>query len=576
MQENSLPAMQAYTLSPIPQDNENCGIFIEKAHDDIEALKCYLKSLGHLSKEEYSDKLVKTQDYADALLDYELKIANFIKAIPTQQGRRTDLKTDSHAVTKSETIASMGLSKKQARLIEGLDADSVEQAKKEARNNGEIVTRTMALNLKKQKHYEENNKKIKWEGCFNPNATAESYSIEPLYYTQLFSNVGIGEFYLENLNVKVAVANELVQSRAQWYKEHHPNAEVVCGDITNKTVFNSLVALHKEKGCKLILASPPCQDFSLAGKRDFKTPRAKLFLTMLDFIKEVNDVNEYVMIENVPEFLDAKPEGLNNILKGETIGEYIKSTLSNFGYQVNIDVLDAADYDTAQHRKRGIILASKIGVWAFPKKSDTQIMLWEAIGDLPSLEAGMKSGIPYHNAPALDANIVEVLRHTPTGCSAHDNPENYKPVKKDGSKSNASFKSSFQRKEWSKPCNTITMKSNNATGHRTIHPGRPKTDGTWSDARCLTVLEMLRVTGLPDDYPIPSWASENLVYDVIGECFCPKLVKKLLLELIDLIEKTKEREILPFFLIRIGSFVIRILIKARKNYVLNNNRIYVI
>lgn len=568
MEQELLPVVSNDHLPTFPSEMSKWGYFIEKEQARITIMKMYLQS-AQMSKEKYLDILSWTQDYADALLDYELKIADSIKAIPTQQGQRTDLKPSSLAATKSETIASMGLSKKQARLIEGLDADSVKQAKQEARAKGLIVTRTMALNLKKKKHYKENNKKIKWEGCFNLKATAESCSIEPLYYTQLFANVGIGEFYLENLNVKVAVANELVQSRVQWYKEHHPNAEVVCGDITNETVFNSLVALHKEKGCKLILASPPCQDFSLAGKRDFKTPRAKLFLTMLDFIRDVNDVNEYVMIENVPEFLDAKPEGLNNILKGETIGEYIKSTLSTLGYQVNIDVLDAADYDTAQHRKRGIILASKIGVWAFPKKSDTQIMLWEAIGDLPSLEAGETSNIPYHNAPKLSVNIVNVLRHTPTGCSAHDNPESYKPVKQDGTKSNASFKSSFQRKDWSKPCNTITMKSDNPSGHRTIHPGRPKTDGTWSDARCFTILELLRVTGLPDNYPIPKWATDTLVRDAIGECFCPKLVKKLLLELINLIEKSKIREIIPFF-IEIRNLIIRFLIKAPKNYVLNN------
>lgn len=228
MEQELLPVVSNDHLPTFPSEMSEWGSFIEKEQACLKIMKMYLQS-AQMSKEKYLDILSWTQDYADALLDYELKIADSIKAIPTRQGQRTDLKPSSLVVTKSETIASMGLSKKQARLIEGLDADSVAQAKKEARSNGEIVTRTMALNLKKQKHYKENNKKIKWEGCFNPKATAESCSIEPLYYTQLFANVGIGEFYLENLNVKVAVANELVQSRTQWYKEHHPNAEVVHG-----------------------------------------------------------------------------------------------------------------------------------------------------------------------------------------------------------------------------------------------------------------------------------------------------------------------------------------------------------
>ena len=91
------------------------------------------------------------------------------------------------------------------------------------------------------------------------------------------------------------------------------------------------------------------------------------------------------------------------------------------------------------------------------------------------------------------------------------------------------MKFSFCRKKWDEPCNTILQASDGIGGHKTIHPGRPHADGTWSDARALTVLELLRVTGLPDDYPIPEWASDKLARDVIGECFLPELVKRLLL-----------------------------------------------
>ena len=184
-------------------------------------------------------------------------------------------------------------------------------------------------------------------------------SEEPLYYTSLFANVGIGTYYLHNQNINCAVANELLEERAEWHDYIYPNADMVQGDITNPEVYNKLVQLHKQHGCKLVLASPPCQSFSKAntskGKAsDIRTP---LFRTNLDFIRDTD--TDYALIENVPDFLNAKPKQLKELLGDLTIGEYIKQELENMGYVVNIGVYSAADYGTAQDRKRAIILAAK-------------------------------------------------------------------------------------------------------------------------------------------------------------------------------------------------------------------------
>lgn len=63
-----------------------------------------------------------------------------------------------------------------------------------------------------------------------------------------------------------------------------------------------------------------------------------------------------------------------------------------------------------------------------------------------------------------------------------------------------------------------------------IHPGRPLSDGSYSDCRPLSILELFRVTGLPDDYPFPEWAANNdrLIREVIGECFAPLHVARLM------------------------------------------------
>lgn len=349
----------------------------------------------------------------------------------------------------------------------------------------------------------------------------EKYSkLPPVYYTSLFQNVGIGEYYLRKcLGLIGAVGNELKPKRVQWAKEIYPECEVIRGDIWGKDIFDKLVQLHKEKGCTGVLASPPCQSYSLSNsRRNPSDERGHLFEPMLKFIKAVDA--EWVMIENVPQMLTVK---LND---GRVVGEYIVKTLKSWGYYVDYGVQNAADAFTPQTADEPSFSPQK-APWLLPEPHAEKITLRDAIDDLPSIEAGQDSGIKWHYAPAWAAPQVEVMKHTPTGCSAHDNPD-WKPVNIDGSPSKARFKCSFQRRLWDAPCNTILQDSKGISGFRNVHPGRLLPDGTYSDARCLSILELLRVTGLPDDYPIPDWASDKLIRDVIGECFAPLHVLEIL------------------------------------------------
>ena len=239
------------------------------------------------------------------------------------------------------------------------------------------------------------------------------------------------------------------------------------------------------------------------------------------------------MIENVPDFLNAKPKQLKELLGDLTIGEYIKQELENMGYVVNIGVYSAADYGTAQDRQRAIILAAKkeLGLWKFPKKDKFRKLLFEAIGDLPSLEPGQQDPErPMHYALDLPACQIEFLKHTPTASSAWKNKKEYQPVNVDGSESCAQFKASFSRKDWNKPSNTVLTDSGSLGGMINIHPGRPLSDGTYSDCRPLSILELFRITGLPDDYPVPEKFIKNdkLIREVIGECFAPLHVARLM------------------------------------------------
>lgn len=335
----------------------------------------------------------------------------------------------------------------------------------------------------------------------------------------LFSNVGIGETYLKQCGIDIVIANEFIPKRAEFYSWLYPDTNMVCGDITDKKIFEYLVKEAIDNKIEFLIATPPCQGMSVAGKMDKNDKRNSLIMYAIEFIKRVKP--KYIIIENVPAFLKFTIN-INN--KETKIVDYIENSLNPLGYFMNYDVLDAADYNTPQYRKRAIFLISKISKWKFPKPQK-RITVKQAIGDLPSLESGQISNIKYHFARVHNKNHILWMKHTPTGKSALNN-ETFYP-QKNGRKIRG-YSTTYKRIDWDKPAPTITMCNGGVSSQNNVHPGTKQKDGTYSDARVLSILEIMCLMGLPDNWNIPGWASENFIRQVIGEGFPPKFVKMLM------------------------------------------------
>ena len=335
----------------------------------------------------------------------------------------------------------------------------------------------------------------------------------------LFCNVGIAETYLPNSGVEIVVANELLPDRVKFYSHLYPATTIVEGDITKDKIFSKLISLYKEKGCNFLMATPPCQGMSVAGKMDKDDPRNKLIIKVIEFIKKTTPDN--ILIENVPGVL--KFSILVN-KKPIRIVDYIKENLEPMGYTINFKVLDAADYNTPQYRKRAIFLISKFGKWEVPT-AQPHITVEEAIGDLPSLESGGVSPIKNHYAKKHNQCHITWMKHTPTGKTAFDNKVHF--PKKDGRRIRG-FATTYKRIRWDEPAPTITMSNGAISSQNNVHPGRPNPDGTYSDARTLSILELQRLMGLPDNWDIPQWAKDNLIRKVIGEGFPPRFAESCL------------------------------------------------
>lgn len=369
----------------------------------------------------------------------------------------------------------------------------------------------------------------------------------------LFANVGVAETYLQDLGIDVVVANEIDEERAEFYRHLYPKTRMICGDITKIETQKEIINESKKYNIDLVMATPPCQGMSIAGKMDPLDERNHLIFYAVLIIKELKP--KYVFLENVPQLLTTKIKLGEEIM---LIPEYLQRELGdnyNFAKQ---SLVSAMDYDVPQMRRRNIFLLSRKDmeyVWEMPKPHK-HITLLEAIGDLPPVDPILKEGIEetlklfpdfekkqkealkvsqFHFPPKHAKKHVIAMMHTPSGKTAFDNPVYY-PKKDNGERVNGHY-NTYRRFSWDKPCRTITQNNGVISSLCCVHPGRKYLgkDGTtlYSDPRCLTLLELFIVSSLPRDWNVPDWADERLIRKVIGEGIPPMLVKNIMKNLTD-------------------------------------------
>lgn len=378
----------------------------------------------------------------------------------------------------------------------------------------------------------------------------------------LFANVGIAEAYMKEVNVEVVLANEIDEDRAKFYSDVYPETNMICGDITDETIRDEIVKKSHELAIDFVIATPPCQGMSEAGLRMEFDSRNQLIFYAVDVIKRVKP--RFVLLENVPKQLTTKIKYNDEVL---LIPEYIKKEL-NDSYVFNKEsLIMAKDYGVPQLRERNIFLLVRKDqdiIWEFPCKQK-EITLFEAIGHIPSLDPKLREGIEitlekfpdyekkriaglkvskWHRPPIHSWKQVEWMMHTPTGKSAIYN-EIYYPQKKDGVPVKAHH-NHYRRLKWDMPCRTITQNNGVISSLACVHPGRVYADKygqeLYSDARVLSIYELLIVMSLPLDWPIPSWASETFIRQVFGEGIPSKLVKEIMKVLTEQIQEDKRWE----------------------------------
>ena len=131
----------------LPDTLTDLSKFVLVGREKLNAVRAEIRAIEKvgLAKEVHEQKLAEAQDIADAVLDAEAKIGELTSRMKKASNQ---FACDSGVTgTKGKQLEAIGLNRKQASRYEAIAAHPVlvEQAKAEARENGDIVTRQDVL-----------------------------------------------------------------------------------------------------------------------------------------------------------------------------------------------------------------------------------------------------------------------------------------------------------------------------------------------------------------------------------------------------------------------------------------------
>ena len=325
--------------------------------------------------------------------------------------------------------------------------------------------------------------------------------MDSLKVIDLFSGAGGLSQGFRDAGFELISAVEIDKNLSQTYRENFKKTKIFEEDLTK---VNSNDLLVNKSNIDVVVGGPPCQGFSMSGKRIrgngifLNDKRNKLFK---EFVRVIKDLKPKIfLMENVP--------GILNIYQGKTKNQ-ILSIFKSIGYDTKVKVLLAADYGVPQLRKRAFFIGNNLGIdpeFLFPPKiNEEYVTVEEAIYDLPFTKSGQgefKSKydkkpiteyqkIMRRNAKSLfnhistkhDDKVLKIMKMLKEGQGRNNLPKNLQ--------TKSIHSGSYMRIVKNKPAYTITTRFDTPPVGRVTHP---KAD------RALTAREAARLQSFPDDF----------------------------------------------------------------------------
>lgn len=226
----------------------------------------------------------------------------------------------------------------------------------------------------------------------------------------------------------------------------------------------SKAALSKAIGKKkvdVVFGGPPCQGFSVAGLRNPKDPRNRLFKEYIRVVKLLKP--SFVVMENVP--------GILTMDGGKVYKEIIRQFKAAGYPNMTVRILEAATFGVPQLRARAFFIANRLGVAnpypAETHKKEKYEKIEDHISDLAKYSWG---GFPNHQWTRHSKEFEKRISKVPPGGSMYE-----------------TFRDAYKRQYLGVP--SMAVKENHGGCH--IHPVLN---------RVLSAREMARLQTFPDDF----------------------------------------------------------------------------
>lgn len=310
---------------------------------------------------------------------------------------------------------------------------------------------------------------------------------------ELFAGCGGMSTGFLDAGINMAAGFELDARAVDVYNYNHDyrGSKGLIADL-NTVSGAELLSRAGLKRVDFIVGGPPCQPFSIAGKRQGKRDiRADLIGHFIRIVDELKP--SAFMLENVP--------NLAAIDNGELLDD-VKSELRALGYAVDHTVVSAADYGVPQNRKRLVVLGLK-GKRAvcFPAATHgtaerPHVSASDAIDDLPDAGEFGEHGIYNHEPTVHSADMVARLS-----------------TLEPGKRERGSF---HDRLHPQRPSYTLRAGSGNFSPLRPVH---------YKHHRVITVRESARLQGFSDDFRWPDRIPRLQQYRQVGNAVPPPLAR---------------------------------------------------
>ncbi len=361
----------------------------------------------------------------------------------------------------------------------------------------------------------------------------------------LFCGCGGISCGLRSAGFRILAGADIQPSYICTFKHNFPEAQAITDDLSSVGPPELMDRLGLSPGeLDLLAGGPPCQGFSKNVPRKSRfldLANNQLVRTFLHYVEQLRP--KLVLMENVAEMKN----GFDSAYTNE-----ILTRLSEQGYEVTYEVLNAADYGIPQRRRRAFFLATRIGhALKFPvashksarrascndaqlsfldEDSSEHVSVWDAIGDLPSVQhddkrskfayatepfseyqkkmRGRRSEVANHKPRPLALKQFQRLASIQPGQGIKDLPDELRP--------RSGYSGAYGRLTKTMIAPTITR--------WVFHPGSGRF-GHPEDTRVITIREAARLQSFPDEFEFVGTYTQQA--GQVGNAVPPLLVQKI-------------------------------------------------